>query len=388
MKTTVRNPLLGMVGLSSVLIYVLACTSFSPDDSKVLYPGFDAPSGALGVFSYDRTTGRSECVFLHQGHSHEGDKLAPVLLKPQWTPDGKAVVISWTGTEAMTIAWLPFPAGRPLRMLSLDGLGNSDAQLAQPLPLVGHRVFLACVKDQENEIVRLDLDTGEIKSKQCPAELEWLILLGAPAGDGVYYLAGRGEKTELGKLETDSLKLTPLQALPDKILDKKSTVFALSPDGKKIAVVEREENVSEIRIYQRVAPPTRLAVALQKETLAFGCLLFSPKADRLYATYRSTTENPAGTLYGVMIIPLDGTPPRRVALTGGTELTYDKITINLFKAGLSHDGKTLAVASTYLYFDDKLKLPHVALYLVDVTQTPPVVTKVGIPLPPRGRYTK
>ena len=49
-----RNTALALVGLLALSIYILACTSFSPDDTKVLYPAFDAPSGAIGMAVYDR----------------------------------------------------------------------------------------------------------------------------------------------------------------------------------------------------------------------------------------------------------------------------------------------------------------------------------------------
>ena len=49
------------IGVASLLVYVLACsTAFSPDDRQVLYPSFDPQSGALSIALYDRNTGRSE----------------------------------------------------------------------------------------------------------------------------------------------------------------------------------------------------------------------------------------------------------------------------------------------------------------------------------------
>ena len=60
-NNTSRNALLAMIALGALTLYILACTSFSPDDTKVLYPAFD-DSGAIGMAVYDREARRSEML--------------------------------------------------------------------------------------------------------------------------------------------------------------------------------------------------------------------------------------------------------------------------------------------------------------------------------------
>src|ERR1017187_4594359 len=87
------NSILAGVGALSLLIYVLACaTSFSPDDRQGLYPSFDPQSGAMAVSIYDRKTGRSETVFT-AANADFATNQQPVLMRAEWLPDGKHILI-------------------------------------------------------------------------------------------------------------------------------------------------------------------------------------------------------------------------------------------------------------------------------------------------------
>lgn len=86
MKTGTRNTALALVGLAALTIYILACTSFSPDDTKVLYPALDPVSGNVGMAVYDRETHRSDLAFV----PIIPDKQAAV--RAQWLEIGRAHV--------------------------------------------------------------------------------------------------------------------------------------------------------------------------------------------------------------------------------------------------------------------------------------------------------
>ena len=43
-----RNALMALIGLVALFVCILACTSFSPDDKKILYPTFDPKSSIHG----------------------------------------------------------------------------------------------------------------------------------------------------------------------------------------------------------------------------------------------------------------------------------------------------------------------------------------------------
>ena len=82
-----------------------------------------------------------------------------------------------------------------------------------------------------------------------------------------------------------------------------------------------------------------------------------------------------------MEIPLNDAPVRRTVLIKTTGLKDDSAAL-YFQAGFSHDGKTAALASTYLTCDNKdFKPEDCALFLVDLSDANRKVTKVPIPLP-------
>ena len=52
--TRTRDTALTVIGFAAVLLYILACVSFSPDDSKVLFPSNDPKTGGTVLAVYDR----------------------------------------------------------------------------------------------------------------------------------------------------------------------------------------------------------------------------------------------------------------------------------------------------------------------------------------------
>ena len=58
-----HNTLLALTGLAALFVCILACTSFSPDDKKILYSTFDPKSRAMGVAVYDRASRDSRLLF-------------------------------------------------------------------------------------------------------------------------------------------------------------------------------------------------------------------------------------------------------------------------------------------------------------------------------------
>src|SRR5512134_1320310 len=149
MKThNVRNSILAGIGLAALLVYVLACTSFSPDDSKVLYPAFDVKSGGTTAMVYDRKTGKSEPVFVAANLAElEGTNGTARLLRPQWLPDGKRILVAWQGKagddDGLELTLVPYGAPAPVQHIWIADSEMKDAMLMLPLPLVGSRVFLA-----------------------------------------------------------------------------------------------------------------------------------------------------------------------------------------------------------------------------------------------------
>ena len=120
-----RNCILAGIGLASLLVYVLACTSFSPDDRQVLYPAFDAQHGGVSAMVYDLKTRKSEPVYVSVGLS------MPVqtnrdggLLRAQWFPDGKHILVACLGEHSggLVLTVLPRGGGEPVRVLQIPKL--------------------------------------------------------------------------------------------------------------------------------------------------------------------------------------------------------------------------------------------------------------------------
>src|ERR1039458_10130907 len=96
-KQKTRNITLALVGLLALSIYILACTSFSPDDTKILYPAFDAPSGAIGLAVYDREARSSEMLFLPVGYESGESNIvtAASILRAEWLANGRDIVVAY-----------------------------------------------------------------------------------------------------------------------------------------------------------------------------------------------------------------------------------------------------------------------------------------------------
>jgi len=81
-----RNAALASVGLLALSIYVMACNSspsFSPDDTKVLYPAFDPVTGVIGMSVYDREAGSSEMLFCWRVRPWQSDEHPPCPPSPR-----------------------------------------------------------------------------------------------------------------------------------------------------------------------------------------------------------------------------------------------------------------------------------------------------------------
>ncbi len=148
MKTLqVRNAACALVGLAALALCILACTSFSPDDRKILYPTFDPQSGALSISVYDRPSKTSRQVFVLRGKATKDDN-SPLPPRAQWLPDGKRVVVTWTlevdSKEEKSIACfavVTLDNSEPVRVLHLKGLAECACLDRRPLPMIGNRVF-------------------------------------------------------------------------------------------------------------------------------------------------------------------------------------------------------------------------------------------------------
>ena len=104
-----------------------------------------------------------------------------------------------------------------------------------------------------------------------------------------------------------------------------------------------------------------------------------PRGDRVFTAYASKAEDAEDAEYGVVEIPLSREPLRWIPLFRAKS---DKEDLIFAQASLSHDGQTWAMATSYLYLqNESVKPEDCALFLVEVGQAKPKITKVPITPP-------
>jgi hypothetical protein len=383
---TKLNSILALIALAALSLYVLACsTAFSPDDKKVLYPAFDPQSGAMGIAAYDRTSARSEMLFLpmtlKQGTNSEVD-IEPWLMRPQWLNEGRNILIAWAGAgsgsdDDLNLAVLPVgaPATAP-RLYCLPDMQDAVSTLVMPLPLVGNRLFLSC---GSNTVVRLDVTTG-MRARHTFAGVQGDVLLYAsPKQDGVFYLEDRkaGEQgVVFGRMNPDTFALMPLMTITNDLAD--GGFFAYSDDGKRVVLAEKADGGLRLVVLEAGKPVlTRLLTSTNEDV----------KGDALIAGYTETPAGQTNSLVGLMEVPFSAAPVRRTVLIQTTKLKGEAAFLT--QAAVSHDGKTAAVATTYLACDNEDFHPDdCALFLVDLSDPNRKVTKVAIQMPAKTSEPK
>ena len=373
---------MALVGLLALSVYILACTSFSPDDSKVLYPAFDGPSGAVGIAVYDREKASSDLVFLPMtADASDTNRLAPMLVRSQWLADGKHILLCWSGgkdNDGLTLAVMPWNAPAPLRLLNLPKV--EDLAISRPLCVAGDRVFLM---ESKQQVLRFDLKTGEVARHAFAGEESEIILLPDPNEREVCYMEaaqGQASNTVFGRLNPDTFALTPLASFTNDVAD--GSFFASDPAGKRCAFVEKAEPLPQVVVVADGKPVFRRSIGAKGEELTFANAVFSQRGDSLLAGFERKREGQPAASYGLMEIPLGDQPVRETVLISGSA-AGDGGNALFFEFGFSHDGKTAAVASTYLACekDQEFKAEDCALFFIDLSDPGRKVTKAPIPMP-------
>jgi hypothetical protein len=379
-----RNAWFGLIGLAALVIYVIACTSFSPDGSKVLFPTFEAKTGHLAIGLYDRQSGKTENVFVAGAAGQTGeDKEAWALLRPLWSPDGKrALVLVDADREdengKLSLVVVPLGAKEPVRLIWLPETKGKVANLITPPPILGRYMFLG-----GDPLARLDLESGEVKTNYCGGAY-----LTAHGGQ-VYYLAdGHEDDYVVGKVDAEKLTLSPIVELKKKDvgaladdLEKQGTISLplVSKDGSRVVLVCRDSETNSIVVYRGKELEKRVSWGPKAERVFLGNLEWGPDEQRVYTVYARElkADEPLMEL-GLADIPLNGGPPQRVPLC---QVADKQAPLAYFQFALSPDGKTAAVASTYLAQEESFKPADCALFLVDLGSPEHKVNKIPIAVP-------
>jgi hypothetical protein len=391
MKTqTARNTALALVGLLALSVYILACTSFSPDDTKVLYPVFHRASGALGMAVYDRQARRSDLVFLPLELEGGADGAAAAnYLRGEWLPDGRSLLIAWTAAkdneDSLDLALIPSGTRAPFRLFHLSGIKEPGTTFLAPFCVAGGRVFISA---GPQEVARLDLLAGAVVRHPFKDAGKEIRLFPAADGGAFYVESPEPPATGLtfGRLDPESFSRSPLLRLTNEVGD--GAVFAYDRDGKGLALLEKSNETNQLVVLRQGHPPFTRALDAKNETLGFGNAGFSFEGDVVWATFRRVSAGKSEAAYGLMEIPLNGAPVRETLLIAAAPAGNDSDAA-FFQGCLSHDGKTVAVDSTYLAcLENPIAASDCALFLVDLSEPHREVTKVPIPVPAKHSQLK
>jgi WD40 repeat protein len=337
-------------------------------------------------------------------------EVKPAALRPQWVEQGHSFLVAWhredsDSRETLNLAVLPFDRRGPARFFQVSDLNNDGATgfYYWPVPVVGKYLFLT---GQSNSIVRLDDVTGEIRRETNQPEMA---LLPSPDNDRLFYLAGT-EKTngpcEFGLVDPESFSRAPLFRIPKGRVSALS--LALSRDGKSLAYQLDNDAPPRVYLLEIGRAPRTLSLASAGTNTEVMVRQFSPKGDVLYGSYASTGASGTRADYGLVEIPRDGSPVRKTVLIRSVPVANNGLFLSL-QVDLSHDGKTVAVESLWLGYNEKrvkhfkyevlervfpslwlaynehrIRAGDCSLFLVDVSKSRHKVTKVPIPLPPEG----
>ncbi|MBI5385862.1 MAG: hypothetical protein HZA90_14385 [Verrucomicrobia bacterium] len=390
-STTTQNSLLAAVALAGLLVYVLACSSFSPDDSQIAFPAFDAKTGDFGVTVLDRKSGRAETVFsLSIAKRLHAVAYETRLLRAQWIDDQRLAVF-WPGgqhdDDALNIVAVTLGGKGPVRYWQIQDLDKMDEKLVNPLALAGSRLL---VPVNSNLVARLDLDTGRVESRPCRGET--MMLYPSGRSDFVFYAAqssNKEDQVEFGKLDAATFAQTPLLKADASLFDGEGPL-ALSRDGSQIATAQKKGGACQIVVLQPGQTPRIVPLASGDEDLELGSLCFSPRADVVFASFASQPEGATNVSLGLMEIPLKGNPVERTVLLAGLAQSH-KDSARYLQLNSSHDGKTLALCTTYLCIepdDAKTAAANCGLFLIDLAAKPYKISKVALPVMQPGKEFK
>jgi hypothetical protein len=194
----------------------------------------------------------------------------------------------------------------------------------------------------------------------------------AQGGDRVYYMRwldaentrAADRPIEIGVIDPDTVARRPL--FTASAGDEGPGHFAVTRDGRRMAVVTSTSDVPELRliedgVFLRAVPITGVGGAVQ-----VGNLRWSPDGLTLYAAVCEPLDEERHG-FEVAVIPAGGAAVRRIPVFAVRGWRDEMI--HTAQIDLSHRGDTLAVASPT---DDR------ALYLVDLSTPDYTVTRVPV----------
>lgn len=380
-KPNVRDSLLTLLGITALIVYVLACRpAFSPDGTKVIFPARNPKTKEASVVLFDLKKRTLETVFAMPSQAKQED----VALAVQWLPDGKQIVIN--GVSFLAV--LPIGSARPTRLIPLEEKLDAGTLEIAP-PVIGKYQFIPSKTTVESKsakgestsvdepvILRVNLETMEVQSM--PNGIEGYLVA---KGNRLYYIGqvqiGEEDAFELGRIETEKLVRAPMVKFREKDCGEPSGFMAVNGAGSRIALTAKLEGVQRILLIQGNALEKPIPVTRKDTDIQLGNLEWSPDEKSVFVAYTKDLARNHLWQYGVMEVPIDGSNVRETPLFIGKE---GKDGLVIFQIALSNDGRRIAATSAFLGSEHEIKSEDVALYLVDLSSPGRNVTKIAIPL--------
>jgi hypothetical protein len=385
-----RNAVLASVGLLALGIYILACSSpaFSPDDRKVLYPAFDASSGGIGMAVYDREKRSSELWFQPVAYENGGSNAVAgsCIIRAQWLPNGRDIVVAYIAPGdnrnkgALNVAVVPWGTRGPIKVFRVPDIEDPVASFVMPLCLANERLFFLNCRSGA-EVVRLDLRTGALTPHKFPEANENIQLYPAPDGESIFCLQedkGPDKKVFFSRLNPEDFSRKPLMPLPSDLPD--NGAIAYDKTGSTFVMLGNGDKTNTVVVLREGRPIFTRSLDIRGQERAFINAILANNGKAVRASF-AQADGTNGMAYGLMEIPFSEAPTREVILIKGAPKATQG-SAYYFQFAVSHDGKTAAVASTYLACTDKSFNPaDCALFFVDLSNPKWKVTKVPIPMP-------
>jgi hypothetical protein len=390
-----RNRLFALAGVVSLTVYVLACTSFSPDDTKVLYPGIDPGSGVTAVAVYDRDTKKSRELFVPVVHNKSAtNNPAPALIRSQWLDNGRSVLVAFASGEGedenVRLVIVPWKTSEPVKYLSLPKTKEGAVMLAQPLCISRDKLFFVAA---DTELVRVDLRSGEVALHDFGTNVASVDLWAGPSeGEVICVQALRDTSGAwVGMVNPSDFSVSPVMELRDsadflKVRGDQLVLFDLG--RKRLAFLGSDEQTNRVVVVENGRVVFSRTFQTPGYSYEFGSGGFLAGGDCIWATCAKTLAGTNITSFGLVELPLNEKPIVDTTLVGAASRKESKAA-TYFQGSVSHDGKTLAVASTYLAFmDANLSADDCALFLVDLSHADRRVTRVPVAIPANIRKEK
>jgi hypothetical protein len=387
MKSRIRDTVLTLLGITALIVYVLACRpSFSPDGTKVVFPLIDRKARQTSVVVYDVKKKTVETIAAASSTKNSGEDKDEVLAySAQWLPQGRQVLAN--GISLIMI--LPVGSQSPTRILTLDDKLEAGS-LIMPPPVIGNYQFLVSSTSvqEKNEkgqtvtvdkpaILRVNLDTWDTVTTRIRMNVN---LIGN--GTQLFYTGetqnGDQDVYEIGRLDPEKVTQNALLQLRKEEYGELTGFLSPNKKGDRFAITAHLDDAARVLLVRGSVVEKVLSVAGKESGIRIGNAEWSPDEKKIFAAFIKKLDKDGNAQFGILEVPLDGGSIHELSLFTGKS-TDD--TLWFYQIALSPDGRQVAASSVCVGSDGDIKPQDHALYLVDVSSSAWNVTKVPVPFP-------